>query len=136
MEDNKQNSPDEIIVDSRLSFQAALAGTAAPPVITKELCLLEVRYWSFDGRLHQGQLVVNQRLQEELADIFAIIRAALRARCYSGRFFTEEINEEVRIKRGKVKFKNGRFNEFRTRLLGVGFQVVGYPFYGFADIVS
>ncbi|MCX5831389.1 MAG: M15 family metallopeptidase [Deltaproteobacteria bacterium] len=76
MEDNKQTSPDEIIVDSRLSFQAALAGTAAPPVITKELCLLEVRYWSFDGRLHQGQLVVNQRLQEELADIFAIIRAA------------------------------------------------------------
>lgn len=75
MEDNKQTSPDEIIVDSRFSFQAALAGTAAPPVITEELCLLEVRYWSFDGRLHQGQLLVNQRLQEELADIFAIIRA-------------------------------------------------------------
>ena len=76
MEGNKQTSPDEIIVDSRLSFQAALAGTAAPRVITKELCLLEVRYWSFDGRLHQGQLVVNRRLQEELADIFAIIRTA------------------------------------------------------------
>jgi hypothetical protein len=76
MEDSKQTSPDEIIVDSRLGFQAAIAGTAAPPAITKELCLLEVRYWSFDGRLHQGQLVVNQRLQEELADIFAFIRAS------------------------------------------------------------
>jgi hypothetical protein len=40
MEDNKQTSPDEIIVDSRLGFQAAIAGTAAPPVITGELCLL------------------------------------------------------------------------------------------------
>jgi hypothetical protein len=53
-----------------------------------------------------------------------------------GRFFTEEINEKVRIKRRKVKFKNGRFNEFCARLFGVAFQVVGYPFYGSADIVS
>lgn len=75
MEDNKQTSPEEIIVDSRRSFQAAIAGTEAPPAITKELCLLEVRYCSFDGRLHQGQLVVHKRLKEELTDIFAVIRA-------------------------------------------------------------
>jgi peptidoglycan L-alanyl-D-glutamate endopeptidase CwlK len=74
MEDNKQTSPEEIIVDSRFSFQAAIAGTAAPPEITKELCLLDVCYYSFTGRVHQGQLVVHKRLKEELADIFAIIR--------------------------------------------------------------
>jgi peptidoglycan L-alanyl-D-glutamate endopeptidase CwlK len=76
MEDNKPNSSEKIIVDSRRTFQDAIADTAAPRAIIKELCLLEVRYCSFDGRLHQGQLVVHKRLQEELADIFAIIRTS------------------------------------------------------------
>jgi peptidoglycan L-alanyl-D-glutamate endopeptidase CwlK len=70
-----QSSPEELIVDSRLSFEAAIAGTAAPRAVIQELCLLDVRYVSFDGRLHQGQLVVHRRLQDELADIFAVIRA-------------------------------------------------------------
>lgn len=72
----EQTSPEAIIVDSRYSFQAAIADTAAPPAITGELCLLDVRYYSFDGRLHQGQLLVHKRLQEDLSDIFAIIRAS------------------------------------------------------------
>ncbi len=75
MEDSKQTTPEEIIVDSRLNFPAAIHGTAAPPAIIKDLCLLPVRYYSFDGRLHQGQLVVHQCLLEELTDIFAVIRA-------------------------------------------------------------
>lgn len=75
IEDNRQNRPEEIIVDSRLSYAEAIYGTAAPKAIIEELCLLEVRYHSFDGRLHQGQLVLHKRLQEELAEIFATIRA-------------------------------------------------------------
>jgi len=76
MEDNHQTSPEEVIVDSRLSFAEAIVGTTAPPAIIEELSLLEVRYYSFDGRLHQGQLVVHKHLHIELADLFAIIRAS------------------------------------------------------------
>jgi peptidoglycan L-alanyl-D-glutamate endopeptidase CwlK len=75
MDGKKQISPEAIIVDSRLSFPAAIAGTAAPRAVIEALCLLDVRYVSFDGKLHQGQLVVHRCLQEELTDIFAVIRA-------------------------------------------------------------
>lgn len=64
----------DIIIDSRLTFTAALAGTAAPPSITAALCLLGVYYYAFDGKLHQGQLVVHKSLQEEVAEVFAIIQ--------------------------------------------------------------
>lgn len=72
----KKTSKDIIIVDSRLSFPEAIAGTAAPPSIVKELCLLQVHYYSFDGKLHQGQLVVHRRLREELREIFLIMKAS------------------------------------------------------------
>ncbi|MDP2267595.1 MAG: M15 family metallopeptidase [Deltaproteobacteria bacterium] len=75
MEDNQQTSPEAIIVDSRLSFEDAIAGTAAPRAVIEELCLLDVRYVAFDGNVHQGQLVVHRCLQEELAEIFSLIRA-------------------------------------------------------------
>ena len=76
MEDYTQTSPKGIIVDSQCSFSAAIAGTTAPADIIRELCLLEVGYFSFDARLHQGQLLVHKRLQEDVADIFAIIKAS------------------------------------------------------------
>ena len=72
---NTRTSPKAMIVDSRLSFPAAIAGTMAPRAIIEALCLLDVRYFSFDGKLHQGQLVVPRRLQKELAEIFTVIRA-------------------------------------------------------------
>lgn len=70
----KKAGAEQVIVDSRLRFMEALAGTTAPPAIIKTLCLLEVCYYAFDGRLHRGQLVVHRRLTEELRDIFTIIR--------------------------------------------------------------
>jgi len=63
-----------VIVDSRLSFPEALAGIGAPLAIIDFLSLLEVMYYSFDGRLHQGQLVVHGRLREELREIFTILQ--------------------------------------------------------------
>jgi peptidoglycan L-alanyl-D-glutamate endopeptidase CwlK len=64
----------EIIMDSRMSFAEAIAGTKAPESLIRELCLLDVRYYSFDGNLHQGQLVVHQSVRQEVEEIFAIIR--------------------------------------------------------------
>lgn len=64
-----------MIIDSRLTLAAALTGTAAPPTVTALLCLLEVHYYAFDGKLHQGQLVVHKNFREEVAVIFTIIQA-------------------------------------------------------------
>ena len=67
--------PEAMIVDSRITFEDAIAGTAAPGAVIQELCLLDVCYVSCDGNVHQGQVVVHRRLQEELIEIFAVIRA-------------------------------------------------------------
>lgn len=63
-----------IIMDSRMSFAEAIAGTKAPEGLIRELCLLDVRYYSFDGKLHQGQLVVHQSVRREVEEIFELIR--------------------------------------------------------------
>ena len=78
MANHRQNNLKTIIVDSRLSFAEAIYGSTAPRAIIEELCLLPVRYKSFDGQLHQGQLVVHKSLREDLAAIFA----ALRVSCF------------------------------------------------------
>jgi len=57
-----------------MSFSEAIAGTTAPEKVIKSLNLLEVGYYSFDGKLHLGQLVAHQQLAGELVEIFAAIR--------------------------------------------------------------
>jgi peptidoglycan LD-endopeptidase CwlK len=64
----------EIVIDSGMSFSEAIAGTGAPEDLIRELCLLDVYYYSFDGKLHRGQLVVNRLLRREVEGIFAMIR--------------------------------------------------------------
>ena len=61
------------IIDSRMTFQEAIAGTKAPTEVVGDLCLVDVRYYSFDGVLHQGQLVVHKDVQADVIEIFRII---------------------------------------------------------------
>lgn len=56
-----------------MSFAEAIAGTDAPPDVVGTLCLVEVRYWSFDGKLHLGQVVVHGELKRDLLEIFTLI---------------------------------------------------------------
>ncbi len=70
----KRSEKEEIIVDSRLSFAEAIAGTEAPGDVMEELCLLTVSYYSFDDRLHRGQLVVHRDVREEVRSIFELVR--------------------------------------------------------------
>ncbi len=65
----------EIIMDSRMSFAEAIAGTRAPERVIRELCLVDVLYYSFDGKLHQGQVIVHQSVQHDVEEIFALIRS-------------------------------------------------------------
>jgi peptidoglycan L-alanyl-D-glutamate endopeptidase CwlK len=64
-----------IIVDSKMSFTEAIDGTKAPDRVIRELCLVDVLYYSFDGKLHQGQLVVHQSVRQEVEKIFALMRS-------------------------------------------------------------
>jgi len=47
---------EETIIDSSMSFSDAIEGTIAPPEIIDLLSLIDVCYYSFDGRKHQGKL--------------------------------------------------------------------------------
>lgn len=61
------------VIDSKTSFEKAVAGTKAPPEIIDFLCLTDVRYFAFDGRLHQGQFVVHRTVEKDVTDIFELI---------------------------------------------------------------
>ena len=64
-----------VIVDSAMDFPGVIAGTAAPREVTGALCLISVRYVGFDGRLHEGQLVVHQEVAADLEEIFPLMEA-------------------------------------------------------------
>jgi len=66
-------TPINPIIDSRISFAEAVCCTRAPDDIVSALCLMDVRYFSFDGRLHQGQLVVHESLRKDVSEIFDMI---------------------------------------------------------------
>jgi hypothetical protein len=63
----------KIVVDSRMTLSEAVEGIDIPPEIKKTLTLVEVRYYSFDGELHSGQLLINRELAKEAAEIFSEI---------------------------------------------------------------
>ena len=64
---------EEIIVDSLMNFSEAIEGTTAPEEIFDSLSLVDVLYYSFDGKKHQGQLVVKSDLEDDVYEIFALI---------------------------------------------------------------
>ena len=64
---------EEIIIDSKMSFDDAKAGIKAPKEVLDSLCLLDIVYISFDGKTHQGQLIVHKELKDEVKEIFELI---------------------------------------------------------------
>jgi peptidoglycan L-alanyl-D-glutamate endopeptidase CwlK len=67
------NDNEEIIIDSLMSFSEAIEGTTAPEEIVDSLALVDVLYYSFDGKKHQGQLIVKSDLEDDVYEIFALI---------------------------------------------------------------
>ena len=68
------------VVDSAMTWEQAVVKRSGPPVpvkIQERQFVLKVCYWSFDGRIHQGQIVVDRRLVPDLREVF---RVALRVR--------------------------------------------------------
>ncbi len=68
------NAEEKAIVDSNLTFAEAIKGTKAPKEIIDSLSLIDVFYYSFDNKLHKGQLIVSSAYKTEIIEIFQIIR--------------------------------------------------------------
>lgn len=62
------------IVDSSLTLTAALSGEAIPDAIRRDLTLVTVSYWSFDHRVHRGQIVIHKDLASDVRAIFRELR--------------------------------------------------------------
>ncbi|HOC60392.1 MAG TPA: M15 family metallopeptidase [Smithellaceae bacterium] len=62
-----------IIIDSQMCFAEAIEGTTAPLEVIDSLSLLDVLYYSFDGLLHQGQIIVHAGLEEDVWKIFLLM---------------------------------------------------------------
>ena len=60
------------IVDSSMSFSEAVQRPSSdiPGEILDKLVLVDVVYLSFDGKYHQGQIVIDSRLSTEVREIF------------------------------------------------------------------
>jgi hypothetical protein len=68
---------EEVIVDSSMSFSEAVEGSAAPEEIILQLSLVDVLYYSFDGRKHQGQMLVHREVEDDVYDLFNFIEKVL-----------------------------------------------------------
>ena len=66
--------PETIIIDSRMTFEDAIAGTKAPQDIINQLVLIDVEYYSTDNKLHRGQLLLNRAIEEDIVAIFDSIK--------------------------------------------------------------
>ena len=71
---------DNIIMDSDYNFSDAIAGTNAPLEIIDYLSMVDVCYFSFDGLRHQGQIIINSELEDDVGEIFALIEKAQLSR--------------------------------------------------------
>ena len=71
--DNATNN-NPVIIDSRMTFEEAIAGTMAPVDIIDQLVLLDVEYYSDDDLLHRGQLVVNKSIENDIREMFQLIK--------------------------------------------------------------
>ncbi len=70
----KTNHKEEIILDCNYTFEEAIKGIEIPNSISKQLTLISVEYYSFDDRLHKGQLVVNKKAAKDIEEIFNFIK--------------------------------------------------------------
>ncbi len=64
---------DKLVIDSKMSLAEALAGVneACLALICKRQRLVTVKYYGFDNKIHQGQLVIDYALVGDIEEIFA-----------------------------------------------------------------
>lgn len=77
--DNKRlsmenNNAQAITIDSDFSLDEALKGLTIADDIKKNLRIVDVQYFSFDNKLHQGQIIIHKKLVKDIILIFEEIK--------------------------------------------------------------
>jgi len=72
--DEKVGTLKHPIIDSRMSKKEAFDGLdpKCPESIRKRQKLIKLKYYSFDGRVHQGQMVLDKDLVKDIKKIFEL----------------------------------------------------------------
>lgn len=65
-----------VIIDSQLTKEEALKNHGFPTIWVDSQEIVPVQYYSFDNKLHQGQIVLNKKLVQDITDIFKEIKEA------------------------------------------------------------
>jgi len=63
----------QILIDADYTFDEALKGSSIPSSVKNKLDLVSVKYYGFDGKLHQGQIIVNKVIANDIVEIFKVI---------------------------------------------------------------
>jgi peptidoglycan LD-endopeptidase CwlK len=63
----------KVIIDCNYTFKESIAGIDIPKKIKENLKLINVQYYSFDGKIHQGQLLIHKDLVKDVEEIFKSI---------------------------------------------------------------
>lgn len=64
------------IVDCKYTIDQAVKGHEIPKSMIKQLTLVDVEYFSFDEKLHQGQILVNKIVVTDIKEIFEFIKSS------------------------------------------------------------
>ncbi len=100
-------------IDSNISLAEALRKDASPE-FKKRQRLISVLYYSFDGKIHKGQLVINERLVEDIREVF---RVALENRF--------PITSVIPISHNRF-FKDGKWNDDDQSMLSNNTSAFNY----------
>ncbi len=68
----ESGTPRNPIIDSDMTLEEALR-KASPLEFKKRQKLVEVVYYSFDGKIHKGQLVIDEKLVEDIREVFRVM---------------------------------------------------------------
>ena len=71
---HSQSEETGYVIDSNIEFDEAVSGKNIPQTIIENLRLVNVYYYGFDDKLHQGQLVVHKDVVLDIIEIFEFIR--------------------------------------------------------------
>jgi len=101
------------IIDSNMSLSEALR-KEAPPEFKKRQKIVDLLYYSFDGKIHKGQLVIDERLVEDILEVFRV--------AFERRF---PITSVIPISSDRF-FKNGKWNEDDLSMLANNTSAFNY----------
>lgn len=65
---------EDIIIDSNYRIEDIFFESKVPKSVTKNLTLISVEYFSFDEKLHRGQILIHKDLASDLIEIFRVIK--------------------------------------------------------------